>query len=169
MCMFYVYVLFVCLFNCLGVYIFNKSCISMIPLARCSLEKDFFPRLAARGTLYCWRLEGYWFVSCLLLLFISLVLFICLSPVSFYYLFYLFTCLFYLSVCLLSPFIILSVCFINLFCCLFVSCLLLLFFLFVLQFICLFYCLFVCFVCLSPVSFLICFVCLSPISFYYSF
>ncbi|XP_026193824.1 mannose-1-phosphate guanyltransferase beta, partial [Cyclospora cayetanensis] len=43
-----------------GVYILNKSCISRIPLAYCSLEKEVFPRMAAEGKLFCWKLSGYW-------------------------------------------------------------------------------------------------------------
>ncbi|OEH78620.1 GTP-D-mannose [Cyclospora cayetanensis] len=42
------------------VYILNKSCISRIPLAYCSLEKEVFPRMAAEGKLFCWKLSGYW-------------------------------------------------------------------------------------------------------------
>ncbi|KAL8272214.1 hypothetical protein Esti_003879 [Eimeria stiedai] len=42
------------------VYILNKKCIDRIPLARCSIEKEFFPQLAAEGRLFCFHLQGYW-------------------------------------------------------------------------------------------------------------
>ncbi|KAL8447742.1 hypothetical protein Emag_004203 [Eimeria magna] len=43
-----------------GVYILSKKCIDRIPLARCSIEKELFPQLAAEGCLFCFHLQGYW-------------------------------------------------------------------------------------------------------------
>lgn len=43
-----------------GVYILNNSCIDRIPPGPCSIEKEIFPQMAKDGTLFCFRLDGYW-------------------------------------------------------------------------------------------------------------
>lgn len=43
-----------------GVYILNINCIDRIKAGRCSIEKEVFPQMAADGSLFCYRLQGYW-------------------------------------------------------------------------------------------------------------
>lgn len=44
-----------------GIYMLNSADIISVPQERFSLERDVFPRLAARGSLRCIIHQGYWF------------------------------------------------------------------------------------------------------------
>ncbi|PHJ23969.1 gdp-d-mannose pyrophosphorylase [Cystoisospora suis] len=48
--------------NCInaGLYILNASVIDRIPLSPTSIEKEIFPSLAKKGSLFCYKLKGYW-------------------------------------------------------------------------------------------------------------
>jgi mannose-1-phosphate guanylyltransferase len=43
-----------------GIYILNPSVIDLIDLRPTSIEKETFPQLSAKGSLYSFDLEGYW-------------------------------------------------------------------------------------------------------------
>ncbi|CCW63722.1 unnamed protein product [Phytomonas sp. EM1] len=43
-----------------GIYIFNKSILSRIPLGRTSIERQIFPKMAIDGELCAYNLEGFW-------------------------------------------------------------------------------------------------------------
>jgi mannose-1-phosphate guanylyltransferase len=43
-----------------GMYIFDRDILDRIQLRPTSIEREFFPQMAAEGNLYSMKLQGYW-------------------------------------------------------------------------------------------------------------